>query len=115
MSYLGKVAATNFMVFHPKQSKPLKSYTPTHILQGDTLAPFLFIIVIDYIMRISVDTMKEHEMLYQPRRSSRHPDLFITDANFADDNILRYCQIASPMLKHFYLPLNQHQTAHVSI
>ena len=29
------------------------------ILQGDTLAPFLFIIVIDYIMRVSVDTMKE--------------------------------------------------------
>ena len=55
------------------------------ILQGDTLAPFLFIIVIDYIMRISVDTMKENGLLYQPRRSSRHPDLFITDADFADD------------------------------
>ena len=54
------------------------------ILQGDTLAPFLFIIVIDYIMRISVDTMKENGLLYQPRRSSRHPDLFITDADFAD-------------------------------
>ena len=55
------------------------------ILQGDTLAPFLFIIVIDYIMRISVDTMKENGLMYRPRRSSRHPDLFITDADFADD------------------------------
>ena len=36
-------------------------------------------------MRISVDTMKENGMLYQPRTSSRHPDLFITDADFADD------------------------------
>ena len=27
------------------------------ILQGDTLAPFLFIIVVDYVMRISVDTI----------------------------------------------------------
>ena len=42
------------------------------ILQGDTLAPFLFIIVIDYIMRVSVDTMKENGLLYQPRRSSRY-------------------------------------------
>ena len=55
------------------------------ILQGDTLAPFWFIIVIDYIMRIFVDTMKENGLLYQPRRSSRHPDLFITDADFDDD------------------------------
>lgn len=55
------------------------------ILQGDTLAPFLFVIVIDYIMRISVDTMKENGLLYRPRKSSRHPDLFITDADFADD------------------------------
>ena len=57
----------------------------TGILQGDTLAPFLFIIVIDYIMRVSVDTMKENGLLYQPRRSSRYPALHITDADFADD------------------------------
>ena len=55
------------------------------ILQGDTLAPFLFIIVIDYVMRISVDTMKENGFLYQPRKSSRYPALHITDADFADD------------------------------
>ena len=55
------------------------------ILQGDTLAPFLFIIVIDYIMRVSVDTMKENGLLYQPRKSSRHPALHLTDADFADD------------------------------
>ena len=29
--------------------------------------------------------MKENGLLYQPRRSSRYPDLFITDADFADD------------------------------
>ena len=47
------------------------------ILQGDTLAPFLFIIVFDYIIRISVDTMKDtmkdNGLFYQPRRSSRPP------------------------------------------
>ena len=57
----------------------------TGILQGDTLAPFLFIIVIDYIMRTSVDTINEKGFQYQPRRSSRHPALHITDADFADD------------------------------
>ena len=55
------------------------------ILQGDTLAPFLFIIVIDYIMRTSVDTINEKGFQYQPRRSSRHQALHITDADFADD------------------------------
>ena len=55
------------------------------ILQGDTLAPFLFIIVIDYVMRVSVDTIKEKGFLYQPRKSSRYPALHITDADFADD------------------------------
>ena len=55
------------------------------ILEGDTLAPFLFIIVIDYIMRVSVDTKKENGLLYQPRRSYRYPALHITDADFADD------------------------------
>ena len=45
----------------------------------------LFIIVIDYVMRTSVDSMKESGLLYQPRKSSRHPALYITDADFADD------------------------------
>ena len=55
------------------------------ILQGDNLAPFLFIIVIDYIMRVSVDRIKECGLLYQPRKSSCYPALHITDADFADD------------------------------
>ena len=41
--------------------------------------------MIEYIMRVSVNTMKENGLLYQPRRSSRYPALLITDANFADD------------------------------
>ena len=55
------------------------------ILQGDTLAPFLFIIVIDYIMRVSVDSIPESGLMYQPRKSSRNPALYVTDADFADD------------------------------
>ena len=55
------------------------------ILQGDTLAPFLFIIVVDYVMRISVDTMSENGYQLHPRRSSRHPAQYLTDTDFADD------------------------------
>ena len=29
--------------------------------------------------------MKENGLMYRPRRSTHHPDLFITDADFADD------------------------------
>ena len=36
-------------------------------------------------MRVSVDTMKENGLLYQPRRISRYPALHITDADFSDD------------------------------
>ena len=55
------------------------------ILQGDTLAPFLFIMVVDYVLRMSLDTLKEKGMEVKPRRSSRHLAEYITDTDFADD------------------------------
>ena len=55
------------------------------ILQGDTLAPFLFIMVVDYIMRVSVDTITEKGYLLHPRRGSRQPAEYLTDTDFADD------------------------------
>ena len=55
------------------------------ILQGDTLAPFLFIIVVDYILRMSVDKINNKGYELKPRRSSRHPAVYLTDTDFADD------------------------------
>jgi hypothetical protein len=55
------------------------------ILQGDTLAPFLFIIVVDYILRISVDTINHKGYQTHHRTSSRHPAVYLTDTDFADD------------------------------
>ena len=55
------------------------------ILQGDTLAPFLFIMVVDYILRLSLDTSKDKGLLFKARCSSRHPAEYITDTDFADD------------------------------
>ena len=55
------------------------------VLQGDTLAPFLFIICLDYILRTSIDKIKELGLTITKARSSRFPATTITDADYADD------------------------------
>ena len=55
------------------------------ILQGDTLAPFLFIIVLDYVLRMSVDKINDNGLEIHPRKSSRNPAVHLTDTDFADD------------------------------
>ena len=55
------------------------------VLQGDTLPPFLFIIVLDYVLRLSLDTINEKGLQIHPRRSQRHPAKYLTDLDFADD------------------------------
>ena len=53
------------------------------ILQGDTLAPFLFILVLDYVLRHSSDLNNTKGI--QSRKSSRHPAIHLEDADFAND------------------------------
>ena len=55
------------------------------VLQGDTLAPYLFIICLDYVLRTSTDKMKENSSKLTKERSWRYPAQTITDANYADD------------------------------
>ena len=57
----------------------------TGVLQGDTLAPFLFIICLDYILRTSIDTIKENGLTLTKSRSPRFPNNTLTDADYADD------------------------------
>ena len=56
------------------------------VLQGDTLAPYLFVIVLDYIMRKTYDG-KEEQMGFevQKKQSRRIPAITVTDLDFADD------------------------------
>ena len=56
------------------------------VLQGDTLAPFLFVIVLDYAMR-KATAGKEEELGFTitPRKSRRHPKEVLADLDFADD------------------------------
>ena len=55
------------------------------VLQGDTLAPYLFIICLDYVLRISIDKIKENGVKLTKERSSSYPAKTITDADYADD------------------------------
>ena len=47
-----------------------------NVLQGDTLAPYLFIICLDYVLRRSIDKMKDNGFKVAQT---------ITDADYADD------------------------------
>ena len=58
------------------------------VLQGDTLAPYLFIICLDYVLRMSIDKMKENGFKLTNERSRRYPAQTITDADYADDIML---------------------------
>ena len=61
--------------------------------QGDTLALFLFIMVLDYVLRMSLDLNNTKGLQLHPRKSSRHPAVHLTDADFADDMALISCQL----------------------
>ena len=54
------------------------------VLQGDTLAPFIFVIVLDYVLRKAISGREsEFGFMLTPRRSSRNPEKVITDLVFA--------------------------------
>ena len=55
------------------------------VLQGDTLAPYLFIIYLDYVLRTSIDKIRENGFELTKKRSRRYPAKTITDADYADD------------------------------
>ena len=56
------------------------------VLQGDTLAPFLFIIALDYALRRAIDGREEElGFTLQKRASRRVAAKMVTDADFADD------------------------------
>ena len=56
------------------------------VLQGDTLAPYLFVIVIDYLLRM---TFKDEEddlgLEVQQKKIRRHKAIRVTDLDYADD------------------------------
>ena len=59
------------------------------VLQGDTLAPYLFIICLNYVLRTSIDKIKENGFKLTKERSRRYHAKTITDADYADDIALQ--------------------------
>ena len=55
------------------------------VLQGDTLTPYLFIICLDYVLRTSIDKIRENGFVLTKKRSRRYPAKTITDADSTDD------------------------------
>ena len=55
------------------------------ILQGDMLAPYLCIICLDYMLRTSIDKIRENGSELKKKRSRRYPAKTITDADYAND------------------------------
>ena len=59
------------------------------VMQGDTLAPFLFVIVLDYALRKAIQGREEElGFTLHPRRSRRAGATSICDLDFADDIVL---------------------------
>ena len=48
------------------------------------LAPYLFIICLDYMLRTSIDKIRENSFELTKNRSRRYPTKTITDANYAN-------------------------------
>ena len=68
-----KVLYTEYIINHSyNQWRNNRGFYSAGILQGDTLASFLFIIIVDYVLCMSVDTISNKGFEIKPRQSSRH-------------------------------------------
>ena len=83
------------------------------VLQGDTLAPYLFIICLDYVLRTSIDKIRENGFELTKKRSRRYPAKTITDADYAMTQ--RYWQIHPTKLKHYCIVWNEQPQAQASM
>ena len=57
----------------------------TGVLQGDILAPYLFIICLDYVLKTSIDLVKENGFKLAKEKSRTYSAQTITGADYADD------------------------------
>ena len=91
-------------------------YIVAGVLQGDTLILYLFIICLHYVLRTSIDKMK-NGFKQTKERSRRYPAQTITDADYADDIALLALAQAESLLHNLEqaaagigLDVNAHNT-----
>ena len=87
------------------------------VLQGDTLAPYLFIICLDNVLRTSIDNIKENGFKLTKKRSRRYPAKTITGADYADDitllaNALAWAETLLYSLERVAPDIGLHVNAH---
>ena len=71
------------------------------VLQGDTLAPYLFIICLDYVLRTMIDRIKENGLEPTKKSSRRYLAKKITDTDCDDDiAILANAPVQAKTLLH---------------
>src|SRR5205085_5495342 len=88
---------------------PTESFeTTSGVLQGDSLSPFLFIIVMDWIIRTSIPD-DSNGLVLNKRRSSRYPESRLSLAAYADDLALFSSTGAKAqrMLTNLYVHIRQ--------
>ena len=56
----------------------------TGVLQGDVLAPFLFVVLVDYLLKKATSQL-DSGVVTHPHQSRRHPAKSLYDLDFADD------------------------------
>ena len=57
------------------------------VLQGDTLAPYLFVFVVGHVLRVAIPD-NNTGFLIQKHLSRHHLAKYVTDFDFADDIVL---------------------------
>ena len=75
------------------------------VLQGDTLALYLFIICLDYVLRTLIDKIRENGFELTKKRSRRYTTKTITDTDYTDDIAIRQIHPTKP--KHYCIVRNE--------
>ena len=87
------------------------------VLLEDTLAPYLFIICLDYVLRTSIDKTRENGFVLTKKRSRRYHAKTITDADYTDDiallaNTPNQAETLLPSLERAAAGIGFHVNAH---
>ena len=83
---IGKFYESNFAILSSHDGETDLFQIQAGVLQGDTLAPFFFVLIVDYAMRQAIDGHVEQlGFEITPRKSQRHPAIKVADMLFSDD------------------------------